>query len=89
MAEPIKVYLVWAELDDGTRIVHAVKMSRRSADYLVRRAMTEEPEGCGCCYGPSPAQILGIKDLFVEERLADPGDPEREEREERYLGGSR
>lgn len=77
MLKRTAIFLVWAELNDGTRIVHDVKLSRSSADFLVSRATREESASCGCCYELSPAAVLGIKHMYIEERLADPGDAER------------
>lgn len=65
----MKVYIVWSVMrSDYARYVHAVFTDRDKAQRLIDGAMAEQTASCGCCTNPSAAQILDIKEMYIEER---------------------
>jgi len=74
----VKAYIVWSVMaSDYARNVHLLTFSKTEAEKTIQAAFTEPTLSCGCCEGPSPAAILGIKEMFIEARDIH-GDPDDE-----------
>jgi hypothetical protein len=74
----MNAYIVWSVMaSDHARMVHLLTFSKREAEGTITAAFTEPTLSCGCCEGPSPAAILGIKQMFIETRDIR-GEPDKE-----------